>query len=84
MCLAIPGKILEIDDKSGMERCGRVDFGGVVRQVNLAMVPEAEVGHYVVVHVGLAISVVDEEEAQQVFGYLREMGELDELAEPAK
>jgi hydrogenase expression/formation protein HypC len=60
-------------------REARVDFGGVLKTVNLAFVPEAKVGEYVLVHVGLAISVVDEEEANKVFGYLKEMDELGEL-----
>jgi hydrogenase expression/formation protein HypC len=62
-------------------REARVDFGGVLKTVNLAFVPEAKVGEYVLVHVGLAISIVDEEEANKVFGYLREMGELGELGD---
>ena len=60
-------------------RSARVDFGGVVKRVNLGFVPEARVGDYVLVHVGFAISKVDEEEAAQVFRYLREMGDLAEL-----
>jgi len=64
-----------------LARQARVDFGGVLKEVNLAYVPEAKVGDYVLVHVGFAISVVDEEEAGKVFGYLKEMGELGELAE---
>jgi len=64
-----------------LARQARVDFGGVLKEVNLAYVPEAKVGEYVLVHVGFAISVVDEEEAGKVFGYLKEMGELGELAE---
>jgi hydrogenase expression/formation protein HypC len=62
-------------------REARVDFGGVLKTVNLAFVPEAKVGEYVLVHVGLAISVVDEEEANKVFGYLKEMDELGELGD---
>jgi hydrogenase expression/formation protein HypC len=62
-------------------REARVDFGGVIKTVNLAFVPEAKVGEYVLVHVGLAISVVDEEEANKVFGYLKEMDELGELGD---
>jgi len=80
MCLAIPGKILSTEGEE-MLRSARVDFGGVVREVNLAYVPEANVGDYVIVHVGFAISKVDEEEAQRVFQYLKEMGEFGELAE---
>jgi hydrogenase expression/formation protein HypC len=64
-----------------LARQARVDFGGVLKEVNLAYVPEAQVGQYVLVHVGFAISVVDEEEAAKVFGYLKEMDELGELAE---
>jgi len=80
MCLAVPGKIISV---SGLDlaRQARVDFGGVLKEVNLAYVPEAQIGDYVLVHVGFAISVVDEEEAGKVFGYLKEMGELGELAE---
>jgi hydrogenase expression/formation protein HypC len=79
MCLGVPGKILEMwDDPIGM-KMGRVSFGGIVKEVCLATTPEAEVGQYVVVHVGFAISTLDEEEAERVFGYLAEMGELAEL-----
>jgi hydrogenase expression/formation protein HypC len=80
MCLAVPGKIISV---SGLDlaRQARVDFGGILKEVNLAYVPDAKVGEYVLVHVGFAISVVDEEEAGKVFGYLKEMGELGELAE---
>ncbi len=80
MCLAIPGKILSIAGEE-VARLGRVDFGGIVREVNLCYVPDAKIGDYVIVHVGFAISVVDEEEAARVFEYLKEMGELGELAE---
>lgn len=79
MCLAIPGRILSIDAADPLMRTGRVNFGGIVKEINLAYVPEAEVGHYVIVHVGFAISIVDEEEANRVFEYLREMDELAEL-----
>ncbi len=64
-----------------MLRSGRVDFAGVVKRVNLSYVPDAAVGDFVLVHVGFAISTVDEVEARQVFSYLREMGELAELEE---
>jgi hydrogenase expression/formation protein HypC len=80
MCLAIPGKIIEITGQLDETfRSGKVSFGGISKQVNLRMVPEANVGDYVMVHVGVAISVVDEEEAHKVFSYLKEMGEVDEL-----
>lgn len=82
MCLAIPGKIIEITGQLDETfRSGKVSFGGISKQVNLRMVPEANVGDYVMVHVGVAISVVDEDEAQKVFSYLKEMGEVDELNE---
>ena len=79
MCLAIPGKLLSIEGEEILERTGKVDFGGIVKEVSLACVPDAEIGQYLLVHVGLALSVIDEEEAQQVFEYLREIGELNEL-----
>jgi hydrogenase expression/formation protein HypC len=77
MCLAVPGKIISINesgDAGSLMRFGKVSFGGVVKDVNLAYVPEAKVGDYVIVHVGFAISIVDEKEAEQVFEYLRQMG----------
>ena len=83
MCLAIPGQILEITDGDPVTRTGRVSFGGVVKEVNLACVPDAGVDDYVIVHVGFAISKLDEVEAQRVFAYLREMDELSELQETA-
>ncbi len=79
MCLAVPGRVVEImDDGDIAFRRGRVDFGGIRKEINLAYVPEAEVGKYVLVHVGFAISVIDEEEAQRVFKYLEELGGLEE------
>jgi hydrogenase expression/formation protein HypC len=79
MCLAIPGKILDSEDCVGI-RLGRVQFGGIVRQVRLDFVPEAAVGDYVMVHVGFAISRVDAEEAHRTYELLEEMGLLaDEL-----
>jgi hydrogenase expression/formation protein HypC len=79
MCLAIPGKIASISGDDPLMRTGKVDFGGILKEVSLAYVPEAVVGDYVIVHVGFALSRVDEAEAQQVFAYLREMQELTEL-----
>lgn len=79
MCLAVPGRVLEIiDDGDIAFRRGRVDFGGIRKEVNLAYVPQAEVGKYVLVHVGFAISVIDEVEAHRVFQYLEEIGGLKE------
>lgn len=79
MCLAIPGRVVEIIDPGDIAfRRAKVDFGGIRKDVNLAYTPEAEIGHYVLVHVGFAISVIDEAEAQRVFQYLEEMGGLKE------
>jgi hydrogenase expression/formation protein HypC len=78
MCLAVPGKILSASGED-FARMARVSFGGIVKEVSLAYVPEAREGEYVIVHVGFAISVVDEAEALQTFEYLRQMGELEEL-----
>jgi hydrogenase expression/formation protein HypC len=79
MCLAVPGKIVSIEGDDSILREGKVNFGGVVKRVNLSLVPEAKVGDYVVVHVGLALSIIDEEEAKQVFEYLKMIGELSEI-----
>lgn len=79
MCLAVPGKILEIHGDDPLLRSARVSFGGALREVSLACVPEAKVGDYVLVHVGLALSIVDEAEAEITFQYLRAMGDLDGL-----
>ena len=82
MCLGVPGKIVQIDENPLGMTMGRVSFGGVLKEVCLAYVPEAQVGDYVVVHVGFAISRVDEAEAQEVFKFLEEMEELAELEIP--
>lgn len=79
MCLAVPGKIISLSDTEPLMRTGRVSFGGIVKDVNLAYVPEAQIGDYVLVHVGFALSTLDETEAQQVFEYLRQMDELSDL-----
>jgi hydrogenase expression/formation protein HypC len=79
MCLAVPGRILAIEGSDPILRSGTVDFSGVTKRVNLSYVPEAVVGDFVLVHVGFAISTVDEEEAAKVFSYLKEMGDLAEL-----
>jgi hydrogenase expression/formation protein HypC len=79
VCLAIPGKIVDIREEHGL-RAGRIQFGGILRQASLDFVPEAQVGDYVMVHVGFAISRVDAEEAQRTYELLEEMGVLaDEL-----
>ena len=80
MCLAIPGKILSIDATlSELLRTAKVSFGGIVKDVNLSMTPDAQVDDYVLVHVGVSIGVIDEAEAHETLHYLRQMGELDEL-----
>jgi hydrogenase expression/formation protein HypC len=81
MCLAIPGKIESISgsDDDILNKKGKVNFGGIMKEVCLAYVPEAKVGDYVIVHVGFALSLVDQEEALKVFDYLKHMGELEEL-----
>jgi len=81
MCLAVPGKILSIGADNPPLRMGQVGFGGIVKEVNLALVPEARIGDFVVVHAGLAIGILDEAEADQVFEYLRQMDALAELPE---
>ena len=81
MCLAIPGKVLSCEDM-GFARTARVQFGGTVRQVRLDFVPEASVGDYVMVHVGFAISRVDEEEAQRTYQLLAEIGALEDEFPP--
>ncbi len=78
MCLAIPGKITDIQESGGI-RMAKVDFGGVIRQACLEYLPEASVGNYVMVHVGFAISKVDEEEAARTYHYLQELDQLREL-----
>lgn len=79
MCLAVPGKLLSVvEDAEPALRRGKVDFGGVKKEISLAFTPEASVGSYVLVHVGYALSVVDEEEANKIFEYLKEMKALEE------
>lgn len=87
MCLAVPGKILSIADSRDvdpLQRSARVSFGGIVKEICLAYTPDAKVGDYVVVHVGFALNTVDEDEANRVFDYLKQMDELAELETPAK
>jgi len=78
MCLAVPGKLLSIEGSDPILRTGKASFGGIVKQISLAYAPEAKIGDYVLVHVGFAISTIDEAEAQQVFEYLKQMDELAE------
>jgi hydrogenase expression/formation protein HypC len=77
MCLAVPGRVQEIYESHGL-RTGRMDFGGVVKEVCLAYVPEVEVGDYAIVHVGFAISKIDEDSALETLRLLEETGILKE------
>ncbi len=81
MCLAVPGQITELFEDSPLTRSGLVDFDGIFSEVNLTFVPEADVGDYVVVHVGVAISMIDPDEAERVFEYLEEVGIMKTLEE---
>ncbi len=81
MCLAIPGRVLSMSGDEPILRTGRVDFGGVVKEINLAYTPDVAVGDYVLVHVGFAITIIDAVEAAKVFEHLERIGEIDaELA----
>lgn len=84
MCLAVPGRILSMSGDDPLMRVGRVDFGGLIKEINLAYLPEAGIGDHVLVHVGFAIAVIDEAEAARIFADLAEIGELEDLgaAEP--
>jgi hydrogenase expression/formation protein HypC len=77
MCLGVPGKIIEILDGPGL-RMANVDFGGVIRQVCIETLPDAQVGDYTIVHAGYALNKLSEEEAQETLAILREMGEYEE------
>jgi hydrogenase expression/formation protein HypC len=78
MCLAVPGELLSIEGDDPLARQGRVSFAGLVKSANLAYVPEAKVGDYVLVHAGFAITVIDAEEALRTLAYLAEF-DLEEL-----
>lgn len=84
MCLAVPGRVLSIEGDDPMFRSGSVDFRGIRRMVNLAFTPEVQPGDFVLVHVGFAISCIDEEEAVRTFRYLEQIGALVEegIAQP--
>ncbi len=77
MCLGIPGKIIEVYETNGL-KMGKIDFGGVVRETCLAYVPEAQIGDYAIVHVGFALNLIDEDEAQKTLALLDEIGALGE------
>ena len=78
MCLGIPGKLLSIYERDALPM-GKVEFGGIEKEICLACQPDAEVGEYVLVHAGFAISKVDEAEAKEIFTYVQQIGELQEL-----
>ena len=82
MCLGVPGKVMEIQENPLGMTMGRVNFGGIVKEVCLAYVPDVQLGDYVIVHVGFALNKIDEEEAMEVFEFLRQMDELGELDIP--
>ncbi len=77
MCLAVPGRVLTITGDDPVMRVARVDFGGIVKEICLAYTPAATVGDYVLVHVGFAITIIDEGEAKRVFEYLDEIGDIE-------
>ncbi len=76
MCLAVPGQIISIEGDEPLSRTARVSFSGVVKEVSLAYVPEAKISDYVIVHVGFALNVIDENEARQTLEYIREMDSI--------
>jgi hydrogenase expression/formation protein HypC len=82
MCLAIPGKVIEIAQDPRGVRMGKANFGGIVKQVCLEYTPEVNMGDYVLVHVGFALSKVDEEEAERTYRLLEELNQLTELEVP--
>ena len=85
MCLAIPGKVIEIEvANESVFLIGKISFGGITKRINLSLVPEAKVGDHVLVHVGVAVSVIDEDEAKKTMNFLQGIGELDELFDDIK
>jgi hydrogenase expression/formation protein HypC len=83
MCLGVPGKIIEVYESGGL-RMGKIDFGGVVREACLAYVPEAQIGNYTVIHVGFAISLLGEQEAQETLELLREIANVEDELGPSE
>jgi len=77
MCLAIPGKIITISGQEPLSRMGQVSYGGITKEASLAFVPDAKEGDYILVHAGIAISIVREDEAQKIFEYLEQIGEAE-------
>ena len=83
MCLSIPGKLIEISSQlDEVFRVGKVSFDGIIKEVSLTLVPEANIGDYVMVHVGAAISTIDEKEAKKTFDLLKQLDELHDLDVP--
>jgi hydrogenase expression/formation protein HypC len=82
MCLAVPGKILSIIGDDPLQRVGRIDFGGIIKQINLVYVPEAKIDDYVLVHVGFAITCLDVAQAALMFEQLQALGSLQDLEVP--
>ena len=81
MCLAIPGKVISVESEDQeIFRTGKVSFGGIIKQVNLSMVPGINVGEYVLVHVGVAVGKIDEQEAMLTLEYLEQMGEMNDFS----
>lgn len=81
MCLAIPGKLIELKDVQGI-KMGKADFGGIIKQICLEYTPDARPGDYVLVHVGFALAIIDEEEAARTYEILKQLDQLSELDVP--
>lgn len=81
MCLAVPGKIIEITESDPMMKTAKVSFGGIIKDINVSLVPDAKIGDYILAHVGYALSVIDEEEAKKTMEYLKEMDDLENNAD---
>lgn len=84
MCLAVPGKIINISDEVPLFRTGKIDFSGVTKEVSLAYVPEAKIGDYVIVHAGFALSIVDEKEAQASLQAFQELSDFENTGEDTR
>jgi hydrogenase expression/formation protein HypC len=82
MCLAVPGKVLSIDDSNPELVMARVDFSGIIKEISIQWLPETRVGDYILAHVGMALNIIDEEEAQETLRLLRELGEMDTAGSP--
>jgi len=80
MCLAVPGKIMSIAGEDELTRTAKVSFGGIIKEISLALIPEAKVGEFVLVHAGFALNTLNENEANKTFEYLREIEEADDTA----